>query len=46
MNVELPDSCYCYPDYQKKKHKTSTNPLINIYINRITNRFVFKIKNG
>ena len=35
-----------YIEYTIKKHKTlPANPLIHIYIRRINNRLVFKIKN-
>ena len=30
----------------KQKQKTSTNPPIHIYINRINNKLEFKIKDG
>ena len=49
---ELPDSSYSVPDIQvyieyiiKKYETLPTNP-IYIYINRINNRLVFKIKDG
>ena len=32
--------------YHKKYEKLPTNPPIHIYINRITNRLIFKIKDG
>ena len=48
---ELPDDSYSvsdiqnYIDYITEKHETLTdNPPIRIYINRINNRLVFKIK--
>ena len=48
---ELPDGSYSvsdiqdYVEYIIKKHKTLTTvPLINVYINRINNRLVFKTK--
>ena len=50
---ELPDGFYSvsiiqyYIKYIIKKDKTlPTNPPIHIYINRINNRLVFKIKDG
>ena len=48
---ELPDDSYSvsdiqdYMEYITKKHKTLTTvPPIHVYINRINNRLVFKIK--
>ena len=50
---ELPDFSYSVTDIQDyiehiiKKHETfPTNPPIHIYINRINNRLVLKIKDG
>ena len=50
---ELPDGSYSIPDIQDyfeyilKKHGESVdNPSIRMYINRIENRIIFKIKNG
>ena len=50
---ELPDSSYSvsdildYIEYIIKEHGLiPTNPPIQIYINRINNRFLFKIKSG
>ena len=50
---ELPDGSYFVSDIQDyfeyilKKHETVTdNPSIRIYINKIENRFIFKIKTG
>ena len=50
---ELIDACYSvsdihdYIDYIIKKQETlSTNSLINIYIDRINNRFVFELNDG
>ena len=50
---ELPDGCYFVSDIQDsiefiiKKHETLTTiPPIHVYINRINNRLVFKIKDG
>ena len=50
---ELPDGSYSvsdiedYFEYILKKHKESVdNPSIRIYVNKIENRFTFKIKNG
>ena len=50
---ELPDGFYSVSDikhyikYIIKKHKTLTAvPPIHVYINRINNRLVFKIKDG
>ena len=50
---ELPDGSYSVSDIQDyfeyilKKHSESVdNPSIRLYINRIENRFTFKIKNG
>ena len=50
---ELLDGSYSVPDIQDyieyiiKKHETlTTNPPIHVYINRINNRLVFKIKDG
>ena len=50
---ELPDCSYSVSDIQEyinyiiKKHETLiANPPIHIYINRIINRLVFKIKDG
>ena len=50
---ELPDGSYSVSDIQYyikyiiKKHKTLTTiPPIHVYINRMNNRLVFKIKNG
>ena len=35
-----------YQVYHKKHETLPTNPPIHIYINRINNRLVFKIKDG
>ena len=50
---KLPDGSYSESDihgyikYIIKKHKTlTTNPHIHIYVNRINNRLVLKIKDG
>ena len=50
---ELPDSSYSvsdiqyYIEYIIKKHETTTTiPHVHIYINRINNRLVLKIKDG
>ena len=50
---ELPDGSYSVSDIQDyirfiiKKHETLTKvPPIHVYINRINNRLVFKIKDG
>ena len=50
---ELPDGSYSVSDIQdyfeyilKKHHKSVDNPSIRMYINRIENRIIFKIKNG
>ena len=50
---ELPDGSYPvssiqdYIEYVIKKHETlATIPRIHVYINRIINRLVFKIKHG
>ena len=50
---ELLDGSYSVPDIQDyieyiiKKHEAlTTNPPIHVYINRINNRLVFKIKDG
>ena len=50
---ELPDGSYSVSDIQDyfgyilKKHRESVdNPSIRMYINRIENRIIFKIKNG
>ena len=49
---ELPDASYSVSDIQDyikyiiKKHKTLTIPPIHVYINRINNRLMFKIKDG
>ena len=50
---ELPDGSYSISDIQDyfvyilKKHSESVdNPSIRIYVNRIENRIIFKIKNG
>ena len=50
---ELPDGSYSVSDIQDyieyiiKKHETLTRiPPIHVYINRINNRLVFKIKDG
>ena len=50
---ELPDGCYFVSDIQDsiefiiKKHETLTTiPPIHVYINKINNRLVFKIKDG
>ena len=50
---EFPDASYSVPDIQDyieyiiKKHKTLTAiPPIHVYINRINNRLVLKIKDG
>ena len=52
-DLELPDGSYCgsdmqdYIEYIIKKHEISTtSAAIYIYINRIDNRSVFKIKDG
>ena len=51
MSFELPDSSHAmsdihdYTEHIIKKHETLlTNPAIHIYINRINNRLVFRIK--
>ena len=51
--MELPDDSYSVSDIQDyieyiiKKHETLTTiPPIYVYINRINNRLVFKIKDG
>ena len=50
---ELPDGSYSVPDIQdyikyiiKKREALTTIPPIHVYINRINNRLVFKIKDG
>ena len=50
---QLPDGSYSVSDIQDyfkyilKKHGESTNkPLIQIYVNKIENRIIFKIKDG
>ena len=50
---ELPDGSYSisniqdYFDYILKKHSENIdNPSIRIYVNKIENRIIFKIKNG
>ena len=50
---ELPDGSYSVSDIQdymeyiiKQKHETTTIPSTYVYINRINNRLVFKIKDG
>ena len=50
---DLPDGCYSISDIQDyfefiiKKHENLTgNPPVQIYVNRIKNRIVFKIKTG
>ena len=50
---ELPDGCYSVSDIQDcieyiiKKYETLTTiPPIHVYINKINNRLVFKIKDG
>ena len=50
---DLPDGCYCIENIQDyfefiiKKHETLTEyPPIEIYLNKIKNRIVFKIKAG
>ena len=52
-DFELPDGSYSVSDihdyikYIIKKHETlTTNPPIHMYINRINNRLMFKIKDG
>ena len=49
----MPDGSYPvsdikdYINYIMKKHETlSANPLIHIYINRINNRLVFRVKDN
>ena len=49
----MPDGSYSISDIQDyfeyviKKHKTiSDNPSLQIYVNKIKNRIVFKIKKG
>ena len=49
----MPDGSYSIFDIQdyikyiiQKHNKLTTNPPIHIYINRINNRLVFKIKDG
>ena len=50
-NFDLPDNSYLISDIQDyfefiiKKHKTE-NSLVQIYVNKIKNRIVFKIKPG
>ena len=53
LEFELPDGSYSVSDIQDyieyiiKNHKTLTTiPPIHVYINRINNRLVFKIKHG
>ena len=50
---ELPDSSYTVSDIQDylkyilKKHEEDIDkPSVQIYVNKIKNRFIFKIKNG
>ena len=45
---EFPDSSYSVSGvkYIVKMQKTSTNPPIHIYIDRVINRLVFKRKDG
>ena len=50
---DLPDGSYAITDIQDyfefiiKKHGTlSENPTVQIYLNKIKNRIIFKIKNG
>ena len=50
---DLPDGSYCIADIQDyfefiiKKHEDLTeNPPVQIYLNKIKNRIVFKIKTG
>ena len=50
---ELPDSSYTVSDIQDylkyilKKHEEDIDkPSVQIYVNKIENRFIFKIKNG
>ena len=50
---DLPNGSYSvsntqnYIDYDIKKHETIANtPLLDIYVNRIKNRIVFKINTG
>ena len=50
---KLPDGSYLISDIQdyfehilKKHNETIDNPSIKIYVNKIENRIVFKIKNG
>ena len=50
---ELPDGSYSvsdvryYVEYIIKKHETSTTvPPVHVYINRTSNKLVFKIKDG
>ena len=52
-NFDLPDGSYSVSDIQDyfkyiiKKHETiAGNPLVQIYVNKIKNRIVFKIKTG
>ena len=49
----MPDGSYCvsdiqdYFDYIIKKHETiADNPLVQIYVDKIKNKIVFKIKTG
>ena len=49
----MPDGSYLIPDIQdyfeyilKKHNKNVDNPSIRIYVTKIENRIIFKIKNG
>ena len=42
---ELPAGCYSVSDIKKHETLTTVSP-IHVYINRINNRSVFKIKDG
>ena len=44
---DLPDGCYSVSEYIIKKHETTAdNPPVRVYVNKINNRIVFKIKTG
>ena len=45
VGFELPDGSYCILEYITKKPQTLTGkPPVEIYVNRIHNRFIFKIE--
>ena len=45
-NFDLPDGSYSVSDIIKKHETIADNPPVQIYVNKLKNRIVFKIKTG